>query len=72
MPSKGLRWRRPDGTSGRVPIIVDALELNMGDELAEPRRSFTDPDEDEDMLSSVRSCTQVVSCVKVNDRGDVM
>ena len=37
-------------------MIVDALELNMGDELVEPRRSFTDPDdEDEDMLSSVRN-----------------
>ena len=37
-------------------MIADALELNMGDELVEPRRSFTDPDdEDDDMLSSVRN-----------------
>ncbi len=37
-------------------MVVDALELNMGDDLVQPRRSFTDPDdEDEDMLSSVRT-----------------
>ena len=47
--------RRPDGSSGRVSMVVDALELNMGDDLVRPPpRGFSDPDEDEDMLSSVR------------------
>ena len=40
-------------------MIADALELNMGNDLVEPLRSFTDPDEDEDMLlSSVRTLTR--------------
>ena len=47
--------RRPDGSSGRVLMIADELELPRGADLEEPLRSFTDPDEDEDVLSSVRT-----------------